>query len=131
MIPGWRSARRLATKWRYLLCKQLRQEWPHDQALQRAIAKGYRDHRGFQVHTESFYPQGLEAAKYIGCYLGHPPLATSHLTAYDGQQVSYWYIDTYTGERQTATCSALDFISRLVPHIPPKGMQRLVKGPGQ
>lgn len=91
--------------------------------MAQAVAQGYRDHRGYQVYTESFYPKGLEAAKYIGRYLGHPPLATSHLTAYDGQQVTYWYADTLTGERQTVTCSALDFISRLIPHVPPKGMQ--------
>jgi Putative transposase len=118
-VPGGR----LAAKWRYLLCKQLRQARPHGPALQRANEQGYRDHRGFQVYTESFYPKGLEAAKYIGRYLDHPPLATSHLTAYDGQQVTYWYTDTLTGEKQTVNCSALDFISRLVPHIPPKGMQ--------
>ena len=75
------------------------------------------------MHTDSFYPRGLEAAQYIGRYLGHPPLATSHLSAYDGQQVTYWYIDTATSVRQTITCSALDFISRLVPHMPPQGMQ--------
>ena len=118
-IPG----NRLASKWRYLLCKALRQAHPHDPDLQYAITQGYHDHRGFQVYTESFYPKGLEAAKYIGRYLGHPPLATSHLTGYDGQQVIFWYIDTSTHQRKTVTCSTLDFISLLVPHIPPKGMQ--------
>ena len=117
------SPARLSAKWRYLLCKHLRQARPHDRQLQWAIAQGYRDHRGYQVHTDSFYPKGLDAAKYIGRYLGHPPLATSHLTGYDGQQVTYWYTDTYTGQRITVTCSALDFISRLIPHLPPKGMQ--------
>ena len=32
-------------------------------------------------------------------------------------------IDTSTHLRKTVTCSALDFISLLVPHMPPKGMQ--------
>jgi hypothetical protein len=31
--------------------------------------------------------------------------------------------DSNTKQRVTITCSALDFISRLVPHIPPKGLQ--------
>jgi Putative transposase len=76
-------------KWRYLLCKALRQAQPHDPDLQHAITQGYHDHRGFQVYTESFYPKGLDAAKYIGRYLGHPPLATSHLTGYDGHQIIF------------------------------------------
>jgi len=44
-------------------------------------------------------------------------------SAYDGQCVTYWYSDSATGQRITVTCSALDFISRLIRHIPPKGMQ--------
>jgi len=76
-IPG----NRVASKWRYLLCKVLRQAHPHNPDLQHAITQGDHDHRGFQAYTESFYPKGLEAVKYIGRYLGHSPLATSHLTA--------------------------------------------------
>ena len=118
-------AARLSVKWRYLLCKHLREARPHDYKLRQAIGQGYRDHRGYQVHTDSFYPKGLDAARYIGRYLGHPPLATSHIIGYDGQMVTYFYTDTYTGERVTVTCPALDFISRTVPHIPPKGMQMI------
>jgi hypothetical protein len=117
------SAPRLAARWRYLLCKHLRQARSHDPTLRRAIDQRYRDQRGYQVHTDSFYPEGLEAARYIGRYLGHPPIATSHIISYDGQQVTYWYIDSNTQQRVTITCSALDFISHIVPHIPPKGMQ--------
>ena len=82
-------APRLAARWRYLLCKHLRQARPHDSELRKAIDQGYCDHRGYQVHTDSFYPKGLEAARYIGRYLGHPPIATSHIVSYDGQQVTY------------------------------------------
>jgi hypothetical protein len=120
-LPGGR----LAAKWRYLLCKHLCQARPFDHELRKAVDQGYRDHRGYQVKTDSFYPKGLDAAKYIGRYLGHPPLATSHITNYDGQLVTYWYVDSNTHQRVTVTCSALDFISRMVPHIPPKGMQTI------
>jgi hypothetical protein len=81
-VPGGR----LAAKWRYRLCQRLRERRPHDAALQRVIAQTYVDHQGFQVHTDTLrvYPKGLDAAHAarIGRYLGHPPLATSHLTAY-------------------------------------------------
>ena len=40
----------------------------------------------------------------------------------------FWYIDTSTHLRKTVTCSALDFISLLVPHTPPKGMQMVRYG---
>jgi hypothetical protein len=73
-LPGGR----LAAKWRYLLCKHLCQARPFDHELRKAVDQGYRDHRGYQVKTDSFYP------------IGHPPLATSHITNYDGQVVTYW-----------------------------------------
>jgi hypothetical protein len=118
-VPG----DRLSAKWRYLLCKRLMEMRPADTVLKNVIAKTYKDHHGFMVHTESFYPKGIDAARYIGRYLGHPPLATSHLTGYDGKTVTFWYKDTLTGEKNVVHCSAMDFISWLVPHIPPKGLQ--------
>ena len=120
-VPG----DRLSAKWRYLLCKRLREVCLSDTTLQlqQVIAKTYLDHHGFMVHTESFYPKGIEAARYIGRYLGHPPLATSHLTDYDGKTVTFWYKDTQTGEKIVVRCSALGFISSLMPHIPLKRLQ--------
>jgi hypothetical protein len=118
-IPGGR----LAAIWRYLLCQRLRQHYPRDGRLQRIIDTLYRKRRGLQVYTDSFYPKGVAAASYIGRYMGHPPLAMSHLTLYNGQQVRFWYKQTATGLRRDMTLSALDFISLIVKHIPPKGMQ--------
>ena len=112
-----------ATDWRYLLCKALRRLRPYADVLRMTIDDLYRRFRGFQVYTDSFYPKGLEAAKYIGRYLGHPPLATSHITHYDGQRVQFWYRETATGLRREVNVSALEFISLLVQHIPPRGMQ--------
>lgn len=66
-------ANRLSAKWRYLLCKRLRESCPSDTSLQQVIAKTFIDHHVFMVHTESFYPKGIEAARYVGRYLGHPP----------------------------------------------------------
>lgn len=50
-------------------------------------------------------------------------MATSHLTDYDEKTVTFWYKDTQTGEIFVVRCSALDFISYMVPHIPQKGLQ--------
>jgi hypothetical protein len=118
-IPG----NRLAATWRYLLCQRLRQRYPRDGRLRALINQLYQKRRGLQVYTESFYPKGVAAAAYIGRYMGHPPLAMSRLTHYDSQLVRFWYKETATGLRRDVTLSALDFISLMVKHIPPKGMQ--------
>ena len=118
-IPGGR----LAATWRYLLCQRLRQRYPGDGRLRTLINQLYQKRRGLQVYTDSFYPKGVAAASYIGRYMGHPPLAMSHLTHYQGKQVRFWFKETATGLRRDVTLSALDFISLIVKHIPPKGMQ--------
>ena len=118
-VPGGR----LAAIWRYLLCQRLRQLYPSDSRLRAIINRLYQKRRGFQTYTDSFYPKGVTAASYIGRYLGHPPLAMSHLTHYNGRQVHFWYKETATGLRRDVTLSPLDFISLLVKHIPPKRTQ--------
>jgi hypothetical protein len=118
-IPGGR----LAATWRYLLCQRLQQRYPRDGRLRTLINQLYQKRRGLQVYTDSFYPKGVAAASYIGRYMGHPPLAMSRLTLYNGQQVRFWFKETATGLRRDVILSALDFISLIVKHIPPKGMQ--------
>jgi hypothetical protein len=118
-IPGGR----LAATWRYLLCQRLRQRYPHDGRLRAIINQLFQKRRGLQVYTDSFYPKGVDAAAYIGRYMGHPPLSMSHLTHYNGRQVRFWYQETATGLRRDVALSALDFISLIIKHIPPKGMQ--------
>jgi hypothetical protein len=76
-----KSKGRLAAIWRYILCQQLRQAYPHDRQLQRIINDLYQKWKGLQVYMDSFYPKGVAAAAYIGRYMGHPPLAMSHLFA--------------------------------------------------
>ncbi len=115
-IPGGK----LAATWRYLLCKRLRQRHSHDSQLHAVIRNLYQKRRGLQVYTDSFYPKGIQAASYIGRYMGHPPLAMSRLTNYDGQLVRFWYKETATGLRRDVTLSALDFISLMVKHTHPK-----------
>ena len=58
--------------------------------------------------------------KYIGRYLGRPVIATSRIDKYDGENVTFHYNrhedDVYVEE----TLPALEFIERLIRHIPEK-----------
>jgi hypothetical protein len=77
--------------------------------LQRVITKTYQDHCGFTVCTESFSPKGVDAARYIGRYLGHPPPAISPLTDYDGKHIAFWSKEAETrGKKQDFTCPEED-----------------------
>jgi hypothetical protein len=120
-IPGGK----LAVTWKKRLCDRLSGYHPQNHPLHTVLRRVNRQHRGLQTYTDSFYPKGLQAASYMGRYLGHPPMAMSRLTHYDGQTVRFWFKETMTGQRRDVTLSPLQFISLMVKHIPPKGMQLL------
>lgn len=120
-IPGGK----LAVTWKKRLCQKLSQLHPSNHPVQTVLRQVDRHRRGLQTYTDSFYPKGLQAASYMGRYLGHPPMAMSRLVHYDGQTVRFWFKETMTGQRRDVTLSPLEFISLMVKHISPKGMQLL------
>ncbi|MDY5475580.1 MAG: transposase, partial [Enterocloster clostridioformis] len=56
--------------------------------------------------------------KYISRYLGRPVIATSRIDAYDGTSVTFHYQRHEDHETVTECISAIDFIKRLIVHIP-------------
>ena len=56
--------------------------------------------------------------EYLGKYLKRPPLGESRLQSYNGQSVVFKYLDHYTDTTQTVTLPVLDFLARLIAHIP-------------
>ena len=56
--------------------------------------------------------------KYISRYLGRPVIATSRIDAYDGENVTFHYTRHEDNKTVTETIPALDFIRKLILHIP-------------
>lgn len=89
-------------------------------------AKCYRDHKdGFYVHAKPNKCDPKVVAKYIGRYLGRPVIATSRIDKYDGENVTFHYNrhedDVYVEE----TIPAMEFIERLIQHIPEKNFKQI------
>ena len=61
-----------------------------------------------------------DVLKYIGRYLGRPVIATSRIDNYDGENVTFHYNRHEDNELITETVSAVDFIKKLIIHIPEK-----------
>ena len=89
------------------------------------LSKSYKDHKeGFYVYakdpkdSKNQKPTLEETIKYIGRYLGRPVIAMSRIDKYDGENVTFHYNrhedDVYVEE----TIPVMDFIDRLVQHIP-------------
>ena len=58
--------------------------------------------------------------KYIGRYLGRPVIATSRIDNYDDDTVTFHYNRHEDDKLITETIPALEFIQKLIQHIPEK-----------
>ncbi len=81
----------------------------------------YRNHKnGFYVYAKPNKCNPSSVIKYIGRYLGRPFIATSRIDHYDGETVTFHYNRHEDDKLVTETIPVLDFISRLICHIPEK-----------
>jgi Putative transposase. len=76
--------------------------------------------KGFYVYAKPNVCNPHQVANYIGRYLGRPVIATSRIDSYDGQSVTFHYNRHEDGVLVHETLSAMDFIKRLIRHIPDK-----------
>ena len=58
--------------------------------------------------------------KYIGRYLGRPVIATSRIDSYDGDSITFHYNRYEDHKYVVETIPTIDFIRRLIRHIPEK-----------
>ena len=89
----------------------------------------YREHEhGFYVYAKPNKCDPEVAIKYIGRYLGRPVIATSRIDKYDGEFVTFHYNrhedDAYVEE----TIPVMEFIERLIRHIPDKNFKMIRYG---
>ena len=59
---------------------------------------------------------------YLCKYVSSPPISIRRIEGYDGQNVTYRYEDHLRGP-VTETISAVEFIGRMIQHLPPKGFR--------
>ena len=92
-----------------------------DSSFKKVKSACYRNHEhGFYVYAKPNKCDPRAAIKYIGRYLGRPVIATSRIDKYDGDFVTFHYNrhedDVYVEE----TIPVMEFIERLIRHIPEK-----------
>ena len=75
---------------------------------------------GFYVYAKPTLTNNQDVLKYIGRYLGRPVIATSRIDNYDGKNVTFHYNRHEDNMLITETVSAIDFIKKLIIHIPEK-----------
>lgn len=92
-----------------------------DPSFPKIKASIYRNHKnGFYVYAKPNKCNPSVVMKYIGRYLGRPVIATSRIDKYDGDTVTFHYNRHEDDKLITETIPALEFIQRLIRHIPEK-----------
>ena len=86
----------------------------------------------YTKHADGFYVRAKPnlctpdmTIKYISRYLGKPVIATSRIDNYDGENVTFHYTRHEDNKTITETIPALDFIQKLIVHIPEKHFKML------
>lgn len=91
--------------------------------LKNQLYKKYPD--GFYVRAKPNHCSPDITVKYITRYLGRPVIATSRIDDYDGDFVTFHYTRHEDHLTVTECVPALEFIERLIVHIPEKHFKML------
>jgi Putative transposase/Transposase zinc-binding domain len=62
---------------------------------------------------------------YLGRYIKRPPIAASKLKHYDGNDVTFRYLDHTSSSWRNLSLSVEDFIARFIQHIPDTGFRMI------
>lgn len=90
-------------------------------SFKKVKASCYREHKdGFYVYAKPNKCNPETVVKYIGRYLGRPVIATSRIDQYDGDLVTFHYNRHEDEQYVEETLPVMDFIQRLIRHIPEK-----------
>jgi len=111
----------LRKAWQKVLLDIFRERFSGDQKVKNLIRYYYNKYKeGFYVNAETRMRSARHAAKYVGRYLARPSIAEYRILEYDGEMVRYWYEDHDTKKRKEKRLPVMQFIGRLVMHIPKK-----------
>ena len=92
--------------------------------IRRLVSKLYKKYcHGFYVHAPQRKCNIRNTIKYIGRYLGRPPIASSRIDSYDGKTVTFHYTRHEDNKTVSESTSAIDFIKKLIVHIPDKNFK--------
>ena len=89
----------------------------------------YSSHKkGFDVYAKPSSCDPETAIKNIGRYLGRPVIATSRIDKFDGSMVTFHYNRHEDDKYIQETIPVMDFIKRLILHIPEKHFKMIRYG---
>ena len=132
-----RGLKENTSTWRYAFLKFLRKEFKAKRIKLPRHLKHIRSYKAFCSWTSQFYNKTWVVhlskqsnnlrftVEYLGRYLKRPPIGETRIKEYDGRLVTFEYLDHYTETKQIMTLPVLEFIARLISHIPDKHFRNI------
>lgn len=120
----------LKKMWRFRIIDFLRKEFKAGRLKLPSHLNHIKSYETFVSWTSQFYEKTWVVhlnkqtdnikvnVEYLGKYLKRPPIGETRILAYSGHTVTYKYLDHYTDTVEVLTLPVMDFISRLISHIP-------------
>lgn len=115
----------LKKKWLYYLVKGLKEALRDDPTALKIIEEIYqrRKDKGLITRAMADKVRRRDIVSYLINYVASPPITLSRIIEYDGEYVTYVYKEHPTNKRITIKVSVFQFISWMIQHIAPKGLQ--------
>lgn len=111
----------LRKQWKTVVLKLIRKKLTKEekQRVQPRLQKAFSANgEGFYVYAPKQRGKVKEQLRYIGRYIRRPAIGINRIEAYDGQQVTFKYIDKVDEKEKRETITVEAFIIRLIRHIP-------------
>lgn len=108
----------LRRTWQYQILTRFRKtvpDTPENRALIDYLFKAYPN--GFYVRAKDRITNKKHMIRYIGRYIRHPAVAESRIEKYDGNNVTFQYVDN-DDITHHVTMAVGEFISAVIGHIP-------------
>ena len=128
----------LMKMWRYQIIKLFRKAYKQNKLIiPTAIQKQLNPSFTFNHFLDSLYQKNWiidcpkptsnfkQIVRYLGGYFKRPPIAESKLKHFDGNEVTFKYLDHVTNTYRNFNLSAEQFIARFVQHIPDPNFRML------
>jgi len=110
--------RMLRRSWQYHLLTNVKEHIEGTPENRRLIHRLFQEYpEGCYVHAKDTVDNKKQMIRYIGRYIRHPAVAESRIESYDGERVTFWYLDDEKVEHRVAM-SIEEFISAVIGHIP-------------
>lgn len=118
----------LQKQWQTVVLKLIRKKLTKQEMkkVQPRLQKAYSENgEGFYVYAPKQKGNVKQQLGYIGRYIRRPAIAVSRIEEYDGETVTFRYLDKMDGEQKRETIRVEEFIGRLIRHIPDENFKTI------